>query len=105
VTPLLPCVLARKLPNLEDMGVIAILVLLGAVAVGVVLWVAHHVRRESLRRRQVARVRAAVACHVSVAELRERCGADSLARYPTPSRAASDPALTALDGSTSGRAA
>lgn len=60
---------------------------IGAVALGVVGWLAHHVRRELQRRRQVARVRAAVAGHVSVAELRKRCGADSLARYPTPSTA------------------
>lgn len=76
--------LARKLPNLEDMGAIGILVLLGAVVLGVVLWVAHHVRREAIRRRQVERVRAALEPQPTVAELRERCGADVLPRYPTP---------------------
>ena len=77
-----------------------ILALLAAVAVGTVLWVAHHVRRETLRRRQVACVRTAVAGRMSVAELRERCGADEMPSYPTPSRACGDPDPAALDGST-----
>jgi hypothetical protein len=37
------------------------LAVMGVVAVGVVIWLVHHVRREVLRRRQVARVRAALA--------------------------------------------
>ena len=61
----------------------AILTLLGAVALGTVMWVACHVRREVLRRRQVARIRAVLAERVSVAELRERCAADDLPRHPT----------------------
>lgn len=79
-----------------------ILALLGIVAAGTVGWVAHHVRRELLRRRQVARVRAALAApgRISVAELRARCGADGLKRYPTPGRAAGVPDPTALPGST-----
>lgn len=86
-------------------GAIAIVTLLGAVAVGVLCWLVHHIRREVLRRRQVVRVRATLAGRVSVAELRERCDADSLPRYPTPSGAASDPDLVVLDGSTPRRAA
>ncbi|MDX3656246.1 hypothetical protein PV646_02900 [Streptomyces sp. ID05-26A] len=81
------------------MGAIAIVTMLGAVAVGLVCWLGHHVRRETLRRRQADRVRAALAGRISVAELRQRCGADKAPRYPTPSRAASDPDLAALDGS------
>ena len=87
------------------METVAILVLLGAVACGVVTWVAFHVRREMLRRRQVARVRAALASRISVAELRARCGADSLARFPTPRAEVGDPDPVAGRGSTSGRAA
>jgi hypothetical protein len=82
------------------MGQIAIVTLLGAVAVGLVCWLAYHVRREVMRRRRVARVRAAVAGNLSVAELRARCGADEMPRYPTPSRAAGDPDLAAPGGST-----
>ncbi|NGY63413.1 hypothetical protein G7043_31270 [Lentzea sp. NEAU-D13] len=82
------------------MGAIAIVMLLGAVAIGLICWLGHHVHRETLRRRQVARVRAALAGHTSVAELRERCGADEMPRYPTPSGAAGDPDPAALDGST-----
>ena len=67
------------------MGTLAILIMFGAVVVGLIWWLAHHVRRETLRRRQVARIRAAVDDRVSVAELRARCGADSLLRYPAAS--------------------
>lgn len=81
------------------MGAIAIVTMLGAVAVGLVCWLGHHVHVETLRRRQADRVRAALAGRISVAELRQRCGADNAPRYPTPSRAASDPDLAALDGS------
>lgn len=62
-----------------------VLVVLGVVVPGVVWWCAHHVRRERRRRRQVAGVRAAVQGRVSVADLRTRCGADALPRYPDPS--------------------
>lgn len=82
-----------------------ILALLGTVAWGVVAWMVFHVHRETLRRRQVARVRAAVAGNLSVADLRERCGADEMPRYPTPSRAVGDPDPAAPDGSTSARVA
>lgn len=73
-----------------------ILALLGVVALSAVAWCAFHVRREVLRRRQVARVRAALEPRTTVAELRERCGADLLPRYPTPTVAAGgpDPAVT-----------
>jgi hypothetical protein len=67
------------------MGTLAILIMFGAVVIGLIGWLAHHVRREMLRRRQVARIRAAVDGRVSVAELRARCGADSLPRYPAAS--------------------
>jgi hypothetical protein len=62
-----------------------VLAVMGAVALGVVGWLVHHARCEFLRRRQVLRVRTAIAANgrVSVAELRRRCEADSLARYPT----------------------
>lgn len=77
-----------------------IVTMLGGVAVGLVCWLGHHVRRETLRRRQTARVRAVLAGHISVAELRQRCDADNAPRYPTPSGVASDPDLAALDGPT-----
>jgi hypothetical protein len=61
-----------------------VLMFVGAVALLCVLWCAHHVRREYQRRRRVDAVRMALAGRVSVAELRERCDADRLPRYPTP---------------------
>jgi len=42
------------------MGTSSILIMFGAVVVGLIWWLAHHVRRETPRRRQVARIRAAV---------------------------------------------
>lgn len=57
---------------------VVILALLGTVAVAACVWCGHHARRELARRRQVARVRAALAGNTSVAELRARCGADSM---------------------------
>lgn len=87
------------------MGAIAIVMLLGAVALGVICWLGHHVRRETLRRRQVDRVRAALAGRTTVAELRARCGADSLARYPTPRAAVTAPDPAVARGSISERAA
>ncbi|MEU3649784.1 hypothetical protein AB0E59_40885 [Lentzea sp. NPDC034063] len=87
------------------MGAIAIVTMLGAVAVGLVCWLGHHVRRETLRRRQADRVRAALAGRISVAELRERCGADSLPLLPTPRTAVGDPDPAAERGSISERAA
>jgi hypothetical protein len=64
-----------------------ILVILGTVALGVIGWCGHHVRRECIRRRQVDHVRATVGGRVSVAELRDRHAAESLPRYPAPSSA------------------
>ncbi|WP_090071107.1 hypothetical protein [Lentzea flaviverrucosa] len=84
---------------------VVILALLGAVAVATCVWCGHHVRRETLRRRQVDRVRAALAGKTSVAELRERCGADSLARFPAPRAAVTAPDPAAARGSISERAA
>lgn len=69
-------------PTLNRMGAFVILALLGFVAAGLVGWLIYHVWREVLRRRQVARVRARVEQGLTVAELRERCNADSLPRYP-----------------------
>jgi hypothetical protein len=77
-----------------------IVCLLGVVALGTIVWAGHHVRLEQQRQRQVARVRAALAGRVSVAELRQRCGADEMPSYPTPSRAVADPDPAALDGPT-----
>lgn len=77
-----------------------VLAVLGAVAVGVVWWLGLHVRREVLRRRQVARVRAVLEPRTTVAELRERCGADLLPRYPTPPVTAGDPHPAATGGPT-----
>lgn len=59
-----------------------ILVLLGLVAAGLVGWLIYHVRREILRRRQVARVRAKIEQRPTVGELRKRCDADWMPRYP-----------------------
>ncbi|MFD5831018.1 hypothetical protein [Lentzea sp. NPDC060358] len=87
------------------MGTVIIMCLLGVVALLTIVWVGHHVRVEQQRRCQVARVRAALAGRVSVAELRRRCGADEMPSFPTPSRAVADPDPAALDGSTSGWAA
>lgn len=67
----------------ESMLIVA---LLGLVALGVVVWLGIKVRRELLRRRRVARVRAQVEQNLTVDELRRRCAADSLPRYPGPSR-------------------
>lgn len=64
-----------------------ILIVLGAVALGAVVWVAWHVRREVLRRDQASRVRVALAHRVPVAELVERCPNGSSQCCP-PSRAA-----------------
>ncbi|MEO6085988.1 MAG: hypothetical protein ABIQ18_23045 [Umezawaea sp.] len=88
-------------------GVLVILVLMATVVVVLVAWLVHHVRRELLRRRQVARVRAALAApgRVSVAELRARCGADTLRRYPTPSGTAGVPDPAVPLGSTARRVA
>ncbi|GLZ29380.1 hypothetical protein Lesp02_15700 [Lentzea sp. NBRC 105346] len=83
-------------------GAFAILAVLGAVVVGIVCWLGYQVRREAIRRRQVTRVRAAVEPRPTVAELRERCGADTLPRYPTPTVAAGDPDLAASVGSNRG---
>lgn len=81
-------------------GAFAILALLGAVACGVAAWVAFHVRRETLRRRQVVRVRAALAGKTTVAELRQRCGADPMPLLPSPRPAAGAPDPAAGRGST-----
>lgn len=64
------------------MGTWVIVSLSGLVAVGVVGWTAYHVRRELLGRRHV---RAALRTTVTVAELRARCNADSMPRYPVAS--------------------
>ncbi|WP_157621627.1 hypothetical protein [Saccharothrix sp. NRRL B-16348] len=77
-----------------------VLAVVGAVAVGVVWWLALHVRREVLRRRQVARMRATLEARTTVAELRERCGADKLPRYPTPTVAAGGPGPAVTVGPT-----
>ncbi|WNV83704.1 hypothetical protein [Umezawaea sp. Da 62-37] len=84
-----------------------VLAVIGAVAFGVVVWLVHHVRREVLRRAQIARVRAALTRpgQVSVAELRARCGADTLRRYPTPIGTAGVPDPAVPTGSISERAA
>ncbi|MFD9703861.1 hypothetical protein [Lentzea sp. NPDC059081] len=87
------------------MGAVVILGLLASVAVGTALWVAHHVRREVLRRRQVERVRAALAGRSTVAELRERCGADLMPLFPSPRPAVGAPDPAAGRGSTSERVA
>lgn len=63
-----------------------IVVMIGLVALGVVVWLGVKVRREQLRRRQVSRVRAQVERNLTVDELRRRCGADSMPRYPVPSQ-------------------
>jgi hypothetical protein len=86
-------------------GAFAILALLGAVAVGIVCWLGHHVHREAIRRGQVARVRTALKPRLTVAELRERCRADELPHYPTPTGAAGDLDLAASVGPIPGRAA
>jgi hypothetical protein len=65
-------------------GAPAVLGLLGLVVLSVMAWCVLHVRREALRRRQVARVRAILEPRPTVAELRRRCGADGLPRYPSP---------------------
>jgi hypothetical protein len=81
-----------------------VLAVIGAVPLGVVGWLAHHVRRELLRRRRIARVRGVLALNnrVTVAELRRRCDADNLPRYPTPGNGISDPDLIPLPGFTLG---
>ena len=71
------------------MGALVIFALLGLIAAGLVGWLIYHVRLEVLRRRQVTRVRAQVERSLTVDELRRRCDADSLPRYPGPSRKAS----------------
>lgn len=63
-----------------------IVVMIGLVALGVVVWLGVKVRRELLRRRQVTRVRAQAERNLTVDELRRRCDADSLPRYPGSSR-------------------
>ncbi|MBM7861798.1 hypothetical protein [Lentzea nigeriaca] len=82
------------------MGEIAIVMMLGAVVVGLVCWLAFHVHREMRRRRQVERVRAALAGKTSVAEPRARCGADPLPRFPSPRTAVGAPDPAAERGST-----
>ncbi|SES37479.1 hypothetical protein SAMN05216188_1444 [Lentzea xinjiangensis] len=68
-----------------------ILMALGAVVVGLVGWLGQHVGRQTQRRRQVDKVRAALAGRVTVDELRTRCGADSLPLLPTPRPATGTP--------------
>ncbi|WP_394613121.1 hypothetical protein JNUCC0626_24580 [Lentzea sp. JNUCC 0626] len=87
------------------MGTLIIVCLLGVVALVTIVWVGHHVRLEQQRRRQVARVRVDLAGSVSVTELRQRCGADSLPLLPTPRTAVGDPDPAAERGSISERAA
>lgn len=79
---------------------VVVVILLGVVALLAVGWCALHARREVLRRRQVARVRAALEPRTTVAELRERCGADELPRYPTPAGAGGTPDTSAPAGPT-----
>ncbi|RDI35390.1 hypothetical protein [Lentzea flaviverrucosa] len=87
------------------MGAIAIVMLLGAVTIGSFCWLGHHVRRETRRRRQVNRVRAALAGRTTLAELRSRCGADPLPSFPSPRPATGAPDPVAVRGSTPVRAA
>lgn len=64
------------------MSAVWVLAVVGSVAAFTVLWCAHHVRKEHQRRQQVASVRAELVHRPTVAELRERCQADAMPRYP-----------------------
>lgn len=65
--------------DLEQLSVLAVM---GAVVVTLLVWLAFRVRREALRRRQVVNVRHRLDHRLTVAELRARCGAERLPRYP-----------------------
>ena len=65
-----------------DLGQMSVLAVMGAVVVTVLVWLVFRVRREALRRRQVVNVRHRLDHRPTVAELRARCGAERLARYP-----------------------
>jgi hypothetical protein len=83
-----------------------VLALLGAVALLAVSWCALHVRREVLRRRQAAHVRAALEPRATVAGPGERCGADEVPRCssPTATGTAVDHAVTVPVGPHAGAA-
>ena len=59
-----------------------VLALIGAVALVTVCWCGYHVQRELVRRRRVAVVRTQLVHRPTVAELREKCSADAMPRYP-----------------------
>jgi hypothetical protein len=84
-----------------DLEQMAVLVVMGAVVVTVLAWLAFRVRREALRRRQVVNVRHRLDPRPTVAELRARCGAERLPRYPR----ASPPATRVSTGKHVGGAA
>jgi len=63
---------------------VGLLIVIGMAVLGLLTWTGLRVRRGAIRRSQVARVRMALDGRVTVAELRARCGADELARYPSP---------------------
>lgn len=61
-----------------------LLIVIGMAVLGLLTWAGVRFRRGAIRRSQVARVRLTLDGRVTVAELRARCGADKLARYPSP---------------------
>jgi hypothetical protein len=64
-------------------GMAVIIVLLVLVAFGIVAWLTNEAVREHRRRRQITGIRAQFDQRPTVAELRARCHADTLPRYPT----------------------
>lgn len=73
---------AHRIQVAHAVLVTTILILLGAVALGTATWLAVQVRRDLLRQRQATPAHRALDNHLSVAELRARCDADALPRYP-----------------------